>query len=77
MKLRTKHIPQIGYFSQVKEYCWFGQWQTIGKHVNGFGLYSEDHTEHPLETEQDAIGRCKMYEQHIALDKGMATYVDV
>ncbi len=76
MKLRTKHLPQIGYFAQVK-IGWFSGWQTIGKHNSGFGLYSDDHTEYPLETEHEAIGRCKMYEQHKVLEKGVATYAGV
>ena len=73
MKFRTKHLPQIGYFAQVKT-GWFRGWETIGKHPSGFGLYSEDHKEYPLKTEHEAIGRCKMYGQHIVLEKGVATY---
>lgn len=76
MKFRTKHLPQIGYFAQVKS-GWFGGWETIGKHPCGFGLYSEDHKKYPLKSENEAIDRCRLYENYKDLGRGIATYTDV
>lgn len=76
MRFRTKYVPQIGYFGQVKTGL-FSRWKVIGKHVHGYGLYPEDHIDHPLETEHKAIERCKLYEQWKVLSEGVAIYGSV
>jgi len=66
----------IGWFSQVKRHWWIG-WQTIGKHTNGYGEYEEEHLDHPLSDQSDAICRCH---EHAAYNKakcGFATYHEI
>jgi len=62
MKLRIKHVKNVGYFGQVKDGFLSG-WKTIGKHTSGYGLYPNNHAAHPLETQHAALERCKLYEQ--------------
>lgn len=62
MNFRYKYIEGIGYFAQVKHSI-FSRWKTIEKHSSGFGLYSENHAEHPLKDNIEATARCKLYEQ--------------
>lgn len=62
MKFRIKHIENIGYFGQVKPNIFSG-WKTIGKHPCGYGLYPNRHAEYPLNTQYEALERCKLYEQ--------------
>ena len=60
MKYRTKYLPGVGYFAQVKT-GFFATWKRIGCHVEGFGLYPESSTDYPLETEFDA---CKLMDAY-------------
>jgi len=75
MKLRVKHLENIGYFSQVK--TGFSGWKNIGKHLSGYGLYSESHAEFPLEIKEEAVLRCKAYERWILKITQKPTYFDV
>jgi hypothetical protein len=75
MKFRIKYLPQIGYFSQVKR--GFIKWNTIGKHMRGYGLYAQAHVDNPLQTEHDARALCKLYEQWAVLSENTATFIDV
>lgn len=76
MKFRIKFVPQIGYFSQVKE-GFFSGWKKIGKHPTGYGLYSSNCHNYPMGTEQEALERCKLYEQWGAAPQEYAQYIDV
>lgn len=74
MNFRIKYLPQIGYFAQVK-LSWLAGWKTIGKHINGYGLYAEDYIEHPLINGHEAEERCKLYEQWKVMSEGQAQYI--
>jgi len=75
MKFRVKHIPNIGHFAQVY-HGWISGWQTIGKHPNGYGLYSEDHLDYPLESNGLALSRCHNYKRWHRESKGIANYTE-
>lgn len=75
MKLRTKHIPDIGFFAQVKFF--FSNWQTIGKHPNGYGLYPTNDIDYPLQNRHEATERCKLFEQWYAKTKQIPTYTNI
>jgi len=62
MKFRIKHIKEFGFFSQVKLSA-FSLWKTIGKHVNGYGLYPESHINCPLNFQEEAVKRCRCFKQ--------------
>jgi len=62
MELRIKHVNGIGYFSEVKTGL-FPAWKKIGKHVNGFGLYESSCLDHPMNTQEEALSRCKLYKE--------------
>jgi hypothetical protein len=66
----------IGYFAQVK-HGMFSGWCTIGKHVNGFGDYEEDHLDYPLQTQQQAVTVAHAYADYHKLKKGFTTYSDI
>lgn len=73
MKLRIKYIENIGYFGQVS-HGFFTGWRTIGKHVNGYGLYPNNHIEYPMNTDHEALELCKLYEQWSCHAAQEATY---
>ena len=74
MKFRIKYLPQVGYFGQVKR--GFFEWNTIGKHINGYGLYSQNNIDYPLHTEHEARALCKLYEQWAVISENTATFID-
>ena len=76
MNFRIKYLPQIGYFGQVK-LGFFSKWQTIGKHVNGYGVYDQAHIDYPLETEHEALALCKLYEQWAVISESAAIFIEV
>jgi len=61
LKLRTKYLENIGYFSQVKDGIFPWSWKTIGKHNTGFGLYPNNHIDYPMKTIKQAKHRCYAY----------------
>jgi hypothetical protein len=75
MKFRIKHIPDFGFYAQVKMNL-FSSWKTIGKHNGGFGLYPNGHTDYPINTKIAALGRCSSFEYY-KKSEGKATYEDV
>lgn len=63
MRFRIKELNNQ-YFAQVKDYGLMGficGWRTIGKHVKDFGLYPNNHIEHPMNTREEAIQRVDEY----------------
>jgi len=60
MKFRIKHVEGIGYFAQRRR---FFVWHTIGRHPDGYGLYSQTDLDYPLGTYDEAVNRCRNYEQ--------------
>lgn len=77
MKYRIKHIDMIGYFAQVKKYGWFGGWNTIGKHSIGVGEYEEEHLDHPLQTQGEAVNLAHRHADLVGAKKGFVTYTDI
>lgn len=73
LRYRIKHIDNIGYFAQVRHNFLSG-WKTIGKHLSGFGLYPDNHVEYPVDTQHDALERCRLYEQYVNHRDKPATY---
>ena len=73
MKLRTKHLADVGHFAQVRHGSMSG-WKTIGKHPNGYVLYSENHLSYPLDSAMCATERCNNYKDCYNVSKGVATY---
>ena len=76
MKFRTKHMPQIGFFGQVKV-GFLDPWETIQPRSDGFWLARGENLHYPLSSERDAIDLCKKYRAHIQsekLAKTIATY---
>lgn len=71
MKFRIKYVPKVGYFSQVKT-GFFSPWKRIGKHVCGFGLYSQYSFAQPMLTSEEAEARCHKYKEWTAL---ISTYL--
>ena len=62
MDYRIKHVEKLGYFGQVK----IGMdWDTIGRHSVGFGLYDADHYDYPLDTKKEAKDLCKDYDNWV------------
>lgn len=78
MKFRIKTLPQIGSFAQVKGADNFFQgWRTIGQHVNGFGLYPNDHLDHPLSGNKEALSKIDEYKIWIRGLKVEPNYTNV
>lgn len=75
-KYRTKHVPSIGWFAQVKR-GYFYSWETIGKHNNGYGEYDEAHYDYPLVDEFTATAFIQSYAKYKGIDFGLATYKEV
>lgn len=75
-RYRIKHIAGVGYFAQVKKSVFSG-WSTIGKHVNGFGEYPEDHIEHPLDSRLRAEILLSQYDEYTKNLKTKPTFEDV
>lgn len=79
MKYRIKHIDMIGYFAQVKK-SRFSGWKTIGKHsIHSIcvGEYEEDHLDHPLAAQADAVLLCHRHADFVGAKKGFTSYRDV
>ena len=73
MKFRIKYVDNIGYYAQVKT-GYFSGWKTIGAHPSGFGLYPNRHPDYPLNTQHEALERCKLYEQWAYHNSKVPTY---
>jgi len=66
----------VGWFAQVKRGRFYS-WETIGKHINGFGEYEEAHYDYPLTNEYSAIALIQAYSKHNNLDYSFVTYKDI
>jgi len=73
METRIKHKEGIGYFAQVKVGLFF--WKTIGKHINGYGLCSEDHEDYPKEDLTQAETLLTSYLEWKTKQEGKVTYL--
>jgi hypothetical protein len=76
MKFRVKHVENTGFFGQVK-LGFFSGWNTIGKHPCGYGLYPNDHVEYPIDTQHNALERCKLYERWASRKEQKVVYYDI
>lgn len=79
-RYRIKYLKNLGYFAQTKKST-FTKWQTIGRHLVGFGLYPEHHLDHPMNERDDAFHRIRDYKtwlkwvSHDSRDEAME-YID-
>ena len=67
---RLKRIEGVGWFAQVNlRELFFKNWYTIGNHMNGYGLYSEEHIDHPVQSKVDAENIVIQYKKSLELKK--------
>ena len=63
-KYRVKHVPEIGFFAQVKA-GFLCPWQRIGIHTDGFGLYDGGSMSHPMDSISAADERLVAYKDYL------------
>jgi len=77
MRYRIKHVGMVGYFAQVKR-NFFSGWRTIGSHLNNqVGEYQENHLDHPLSQQREAISLAHQHANFNKVKKGFTTYRDI